>query len=104
MKRDSSMDSAIGILIILFCPALLLLPLLWLVWTLASCFIEQGKEDRKAEREREARMQELLRGRGKPLRPLNPEDRRRSLQRIQRKYRLTNDEIAVVESRVRPMG
>ena len=104
MKRDSSMDSAIGILIILFCPILLLLPLIGIVWALAPYFVRSWKEDRKAEREREARMQELLRGRGKPLRPLNPEDRRKALQRIQGKYKLTNDEIAVIESRVRPMG
>ena len=45
MKRDSSMDSAIGILIILFCPILLLLSLIGIVWALALRPVVEGRPE-----------------------------------------------------------
>lgn len=52
MSRESSMDWAITILVIVFCPVLLILPLIAVVWILAPYFVEQWKEDWKAERDR----------------------------------------------------
>ncbi len=102
MRRDSSMDSAIWILIILFCPLLVLFPLIAIVWILAPYFVEQWKEDWKTARERRRTEMEMKK-RGEPLRPLKAVDRRGALQKIQKKYNLTKDEMAFFESMIRPM-
>lgn len=59
MRRDSTFDSAIWILIILFCPILALLSLLAIVWILAPYFIEQRKEDWRAAKERDRKLKEM---------------------------------------------
>lgn len=102
MSRNSSLDSAVWILIILFCPLLVVFPLIAIVWILAPYFIEQWKEDWKAARERR-RTEKEMKKRGEPLRPLNAMDRREALQKLQKKYNLTKDEIAFFKSRIRAM-
>ena len=82
MKRDTSLDSAIWILIILFCPLLALFPLIAIVWILAPYFIEQWKDDWKKTRERR-RTEKEMKKRGELLRPLKAVDRRGALQEIQ---------------------
>ena len=59
MRQDSTFDSAIWILIILFCPILVIFPLLAIVWILAPYFIEQWKEDWRAARERDRKLKEM---------------------------------------------
>ena len=59
MRRDSTFDSAIWILVILFCPILALLPLLAIVWILAPYFIEQWKEDWRAAKEKDRKLKEM---------------------------------------------
>ena len=46
-------------LIILFCPILVIFPLLAIVWILAPYFIEQWKEDWRAARERDRKLKEM---------------------------------------------
>ena len=102
MRRDSTLGSAIWILAILFCPILIIFPLLAIVWILAPYFVEQWKEDWKKARERK-RTEKEMKKRGEPLRPLNAMDRREALQKLQKKYNLTQDEIAFFKSRIRSM-
>ena len=59
MRRDSTFDSAIWILIILFCPILVIFPLLAIVWILAPYFIEQWKEDWRKTREMDRKLKEM---------------------------------------------
>lgn len=61
MRRNSVEDSAIWILIILFCPILAIFPLLAIVWILAPYFIEQWKEDWKKAREQRRKEKEARR-------------------------------------------
>ena len=102
MRRDSTIGSAIWILAILSCPILVIFPLLAIVWILAPYFIEQWKEDWKTVRERR-RTEKEMKKRGEPLRPLKAVDRREALQKIQKKYNLTKDEMAFFKSMIRPM-
>ncbi len=102
MKRKTTLDGVAVVLAILFCPLLLFLPLLVIVWILAPYFVEQWKEDWKTERGRR-RVEKEMRKRGEPSRPLMAADRRGALRKIQKKYNLTRDEIAVIESRIRPV-
>ena len=58
MRRDSTFGSAIWILVILFCPILVIFPLLAIVWILAPYFIEQWKDDWRAAKERDRKLKE----------------------------------------------
>ena len=102
MKRETTLDGVAVVLAILFCPLLLFLPLLAIVWILAPYFVEQWKEDRKAERGRR-RTEKEMRKRGESFQPLKAVDRRGALRELQKKYNLTKDEIALIDSRIRPM-
>lgn len=102
MKHDSSLDWATYVLTLVFCPLLLFLPLLVIVWILTPYFVEQRKEDRKTERDRRRAEKERMK-RGDPSRPLKATDRRGALREIQKKYNLTRDEIASIASRIRPV-
>ena len=59
MRRDSTFGSAIWILAILFCPILVIFPLLAIVWILAPYFIEQWKEDWRKAREMDRKLKEM---------------------------------------------
>ena len=59
MRRNSVEDSAMWILIILFCPILVVFPLLAIVWILAPYFVEQWKEDWKKAREQRRKLKEM---------------------------------------------